>query len=102
MKTTYSNTNSKIIASSTRILELYLSGFDFSALPEIVKSFSQLKSGEARLVSGVLFKKQGRDLVLVSVQRKRAETLSKQLLFTLIGMLSCGHTAQSITTIKST
>lgn len=102
MKTTYSNTQSKLIASGTRILELYLSGFDFSTLPEIARSFSQLKSGEARLVSGVVFKKQGRDLVVVSVQRKRMETLSKQLLYTLIGMLSRGHTAQSITTIKST
>jgi len=95
------SSRSKVIASPVRILELYLSGYDFSEIPKVIRAFSQLKSGEVKLISGVIFKKQGRDIVIVSVQRQRGEGVSKKLLFTLVEMLSRGQTAKSITTLKN-
>lgn len=90
--------HSSIHIGPLRLLELWTSGFNFAVLDAVRRVFSQLKHGDARLIDGVVFKKQYNDIVVVTVQRKKQEKKERLLLFTLVDMLVYGKTALDIST----
>jgi hypothetical protein len=87
--------------SPTMLLNLWLSGFDFSLISSAITQLSQAKSGTLIIIDDVHFTREGRSILVsnelidrVPIKKKAALLLSK-----LVAMLS-SKSAKEISTMK--
>ena len=84
--------------SPPTLLNLWLSGFDFSLISSAIMQLSQSKSGSVIFLDGVEFLRKGRS-ILVSHQRVPHKKKAVLLLSKLVTMLS-SKSAKEISTMR--
>lgn len=78
----------KVEVGPTVLLRLWLSGFDFSNIKQMISKGSQLKSGEYDKVDSVYYSREGGKIVISSAPAHQDKQRAEQLLKKLITMLS--------------
>lgn len=92
------STGLKIEVGPTVLLRLWLSGFNFSNVRQIISTGSQLKNGEHARIGSVFYSREGSRIVISSAPAHQNKQRAEQLLKKLITMLS-KRSAQDISTL---
>jgi len=88
----------KVEVGPTVLLRLWLSGFDFSNVKQIISKGSQLKSGEYDKIDSVYYSREGGKIVISSAPASQNKQRAEQLLKKLVVMLST-RSANDISTL---
>jgi len=78
----------KVEVGPTVLLRLWLSGFDFSNIKQIISVGSQLKSGEYDKIGAVYYSREGGKIVISSAPAHQDKKRAQLLLSKLVAMLS--------------